>query len=583
MSEKSFYVPKQSDTYSDALILYGLAALAGQIYRSAKGPDTRWRMTLEDHGSHYALRVDAELTLDELSSLPSLAPYLTSDDEAAPEGLPTQNVTAAREQLRAWNEQRRALAGSASRDSELEQQVRDLAPADEVAVALFVGDSKMQAIGIYNRLVAQWPKVQPNLSAHLKAIFAPFDSPGSDPQSALKAWAKLAGQDEIEQKGTASQLLNPHQGKGANELKANALRIENIKDRPWPVEFLKVVGLWCGVAPRRTIDTNDWKVYVVAPLRITWQDFRAAFAEFNRYLWREGGQTTLKTDITSVLLLYRAWLNYVEAAASDQSSSGLPLSPEAVIAGFYVAQFKLLSSQAYTMLNMSFLSMPAWGMHLRNRADVLALQEVIDEHLDVVRGVDETRSSGFDLLRRYRDFLSTGDWQAFFDFAAGYGQEILRRLNEGRRSVPLFSVMRLRRLIMSNNRKDLTQIVENVGFQNVAYAIRHATVIPQSRKARGQDALYEVRYGLGAELKRKSAVRDEFVVALTDFIQSYNQENAQKLESTNRQLRRDIRTNDIAEVVRLIDEYGAELVANLLIAFGYARESREEQEEQPAA
>jgi predicted deacetylase len=136
---------------------------------------------------------------------------------------------------------------------------------------------------------------------------------------------------------------------------------------------------------------------------------------------------------------------------------------------------------------------------------------------------------------------------------------------------------------MSNNRKDLTQIVENVGFQNVAYAIRHATVIPQSRKARGQDALYEVRYGLGAELKRKSAVRDEFVVALTDFIQSYNQENAQKLESTNRQLRRDIRTNDIAEVVRLIDEYGAELVANLLIAFGYARESREEQEEQPAA
>ena len=583
MSEKSFYVPKQSDTYSDALILYGLAALAGQIYRSAKGPDTRWRMTLEDHGSHYALRVDAELTLDELSSLPSLAPYLTSDDEAAPEGLPTQNVTAAREQLRAWNEQRRTLAGSASRDSELEQQVRDLAPADEVAVALFVGDSKMQAIGIYNRLVAQWPKVQPNLSAHLKAIFAPFDSPGSDPQSALKAWAKLAGQDEIEQKGTASQLLNPHQGKGANELKANALRIENIKDRPWPVEFLKVVGLWCGVAPRRTIDTNDWKVYVVAPLRITWQDFRAAFAEFNRYLWREGGQTTLKTDITSVLLLYRAWLNYVEAAASDQSSFGLPLSPEAVIAGFYVAQFKLLSRQAYTMLNLSFLSTPAWGMHLRKRADVLALQEVIDEHLDVVRGVDETRSSGFDLLRRYRDFLSTGDWQAFFDFAAGYGQEILRRLNEGRRSVPLFSVMRLRRLIMSNNRKDLTQIVENVGFQNVAYAIRHATVIPQSRKARGQDALYEVRYGLGAELKRKSAVRDEFVVALTDFIQSYNQENAQKLESTNRQLRRDIRTNDIAEVVRLIDEYGAELVANLLIAFGYARESREEQEEQPAA
>jgi hypothetical protein len=42
-------------------------------------------------------------------------------------------------------------------------------------------------------------------------------------------------------------------------------------------------------------------------------------------------------------------------------------------------------------------------------------------------------------------------------------------------------------------------------------------------------------------------------------------------------MRRDVRTTDIAEVVRLIDEYGSEVVANLLIAYGYAREPREEQ------
>jgi len=111
----------------------------------------------------------------------------------------------------------------------------------------------------------------------------------------------------------------------------------------------------------------------------------------------------------------------------------------------------------------------------------------------------------------------------------------------------------------------------------VAYAIRHATIVPQTRKANGQENLYEVRYGLGAELKRKGTVRDEFVAALTDFIQSYNQENVQKLESRGQQMRRDVRTTDIVEVVRLIDEYGSEVVANLLIAYGYAREPREEQ------
>lgn len=126
------------------------------------------------------------------------------------------------------------------------------------------------------------------------------------------------------------------------------------------------------------------------------------------------------------------------------------------------------------------------------------------------------------------------------------------------------------------NRKDLSPIVENPGFQNIAYAIRHATIIPQTRKANKQDNLYEVRYGLGAELKRKGTVRNEFIAALTDFVHSYNQENVQKLESKGHQLRKDVRTADIAEVVRLVDEYGSEVIANLLIAYGYAREPRDE-------
>jgi hypothetical protein len=247
-----------------------------------------------------------------------------------------------------------------------------------------------------------------------------------------------------------------------------------------------------------------------------------------------------------------------------------------VVAGFHVAQFKLLSRNAYTMVNLSFLSLPAWSGDLRARADVVALQKIIDEHLDVIRGIDEGHSDGFDLLRRYRDFVSSGNWDAFFDFSAGYSHEILRRLNQGQRYVPTFTTSRLRRLMMTN-REDLTPIVENNGFQNVAYAIRHATIIPQRRKANKQDNLYEVRYGLGSMLKRKGAVRDEFVAALTDFIQSYNQENVQKLESKGQQMRRDVRTDDIAEVVRLIDQYGSEVVANLLIAYGYAGEPREEQ------
>lgn len=203
------------------------------------------------------------------------------------------------------------------------------------------------------------------------------------------------------------------------------------------------------------------------------------------------------------------------------------------------------------------------------------MSDLIKEHLEVVHGIEESHSDGYNLLRTYRDFVAGENWEAFFDFATGYAHEILRRYNQGKKWVPTFSTIHLRRLMMSS-KQPLSPILENQGFQNVAAAIRYSTIIPQSRKANKKDNLYEVRYGLGAEFKRKSTVRDEFVTALTDFMQSYNQENVQKLESKGQQMRKDLRTSDIDEVVRLVDEYGCELVANLLIAYGYAREPRED-------
>jgi len=50
-------------------------------------------------------------------------------------------------------------------------------------------------------------------------------------------------------------------------------------------------------------------------------------------------------------------------------------------------------------------------------------------------------------------------------------------------------------------------------------------------------------------------------------------------------LRPRITTEDIAQVATLIDDHGAQTVGNLLVAFGYAREPREQEpgETQPHA
>ncbi|RMI05154.1 MAG: hypothetical protein D6681_08585 [Calditrichaeota bacterium] len=108
------------------------------------------------------------------------------------------------------------------------------------------------------------------------------------------------------------------------------------------------------------------------------------------------------------------------------------------------------------------------------------------------------------------------------------------------------------------------------GFHNIAYAIRQSTVVAQYRKQQG-DRRYDVRYGLGQELARKARYPDQFITALSDFLHKYNAENAQVMETRSGPYRRSIQVTDIEDIVALVDQYGSELICNLLVAYGYAR------------
>ena len=121
----------------------------------------------------------------------------------------------------------------------------------------------------------------------------------------------------------------------------------------------------------------------------------------------------------------------------------------------------------------------------------------------------------------------------------------------------------------------LAKILETAGFQNIAYAIRQATVTAQYWKRQG-DRRYDVRYGLGQQLARKAAYPKEFVSELAAFLAKYNAENAQVMETRPGPYRRSVRTSDIDDIVALIDEYDdSRLICNLLVAYGYARVPRE--------
>lgn len=125
--------------------------------------------------------------------------------------------------------------------------------------------------------------------------------------------------------------------------------------------------------------------------------------------------------------------------------------------------------------------------------------------------------------------------------------------------------------------KRLTPILESEAFRNVAAAVRRATVNEQYMKAKGQD-VFDVHYGLVQELRRKARFRDQFVAVLCDFAASYNSENARREEQLKGgagRRRPALTTSDLQEFIRLVDDYGSELVAMLLVAYGTARELRE--------
>ena len=78
------------------------------------------------------------------------------------------------------------------------------------------------------------------------------------------------------------------------------------------------------------------------------------------------------------------------------------------------------------------------------------MNEALDEHLSIVRNLDETRGEQFELLRCYRDFLSADDLTPFFEFTTAYSGFIMSQY-ERRKYVRPFTTNTLEVLFMNHD------------------------------------------------------------------------------------------------------------------------------------
>ena len=587
MYQSTYYVDKTTDTFADVLLAYGVAALLERLLQGNGGQTT---VRVRDAGGVYAIALEdpVEEGFEELGWFCDL-PFIHTRSKKPPEGWPGMVVDydAEREHRAEYFEARKMLPPEARRPGATVDEhpelaaVLSLAPRPDWDILAQV--NQMQAITAYAQVLTAWFECRACFPDLLRLLLALFATTPNDGDEALAAWQVLSRERGIKTHTvTPVQVLNPGMGKGVNRPKADGAHRLGNPDSFWPLEFLKFWGMRRAGVPRIVRPPQptggrgprDRKTYVLHPVNVTLDTLGKVYRAFNRAMW---ANTAVKMDVLAALRYTGVFLD--QWLAGQLADVRWGEEPGDHVAGMAMAFYKDMGN-AVAVLNLSEIGLPRW-MKVGSPEQGRAYRALVEEHRRVVDSLQERSADEYRLLQFYRDFLSGRDLTAFFAFAAGYASLVMSRMERGQWWAPQFTITNLEVLMMEHDKR-FAPILESPGFQNVAAAIRRGTVIPQFFKARGRKGPYEIRYGLGAGLLRQAAYPDQFIQALSAFLHDYNRETAQIYERYrgNPPVRRaTVTTEDVQQVVGLIDEYGSKTVANLLVAFGYARELRDREEE----
>ena len=432
------------------------------------------------------------------------------------------------------------------------------------------------ALQSYNLPLGIWWQAQTVFPDLLKILLAMVANAPNDIENAEKAWGVLCKENDLEKPKdvTANQLTNPSQGKGVNNPKTEWRDPNNVKGF-WLLEWLKTVGFFYGsytriiANPKDPRNSKDRKTYVLSPSRLSWSVHQQVMKHFRQAM--SASQTAIKMDVLVSLQYTQAFLKHYEETRVDDLGEDIFGEPPAdLVSGMQMAFYKNLGNSPAVM-NIASVNLPRW-VTPHNPEQLTEFQASLDEHISIVRNFDETRGEQFALLSDYRDFISGGELTAFFEFTNAYSGFVMSQL-ERKKFVRPFSIPTLEVLFMNSEDKKYSEIMQNEGFRNIAYAIRHSTISLQNAKKFRKPAT-DIRYGLGQQLARKAAYPDDFLAELGEFLSLYNAENAQLREKDRNPFRSNVRMEDMEEIVKLVDRFGSKVVCNMLVAFGYASEAR---------
>jgi hypothetical protein len=614
MSE--YFIDKTTGTAADTLLMAGFARLLDNVHAATEHGNPT--LITEDCGPYWQVRCDAvTLTDDDLERLEpfQLLDFLVTQSQRKTlgEGVQGFDYDAEQERVTVYREKRSALpkryqvpgASMISDDPGLQEQIDQvLATRPSSELPLYAAINQMKIASSYNDLIQRWRALMADpvvLREHVRLLLRLFSASPNPIDETLSEFATLAKKHKLgKADATLLQIVNPTTGKGLNAAKAHGLSVGGVGGF-WLFELLKFAGFFATALPQRIQGGDDRKTYVVRTKVLHYHTLQSIMPDFREVVW---SNSPAKLDILAALYLARLLIgkhrDVLKQIAEDERRRHRRRKPTVtdVISGLDVTFYKSLGSAVATM-NLSFVALPDW-LPLPDTPDeaqqYIAREPrpgLLTEHINIISRLEENKGEEEALVQHYRNFLSSRDpnLTAFFAFTRGYATYAMRHLAR-KEYVSLFSTNNLEVLMEARDRQNsdarpLAPILQRDGFRSIARAIRESTIRAQYRVAQEGDRRYDIAYGLGQDLARSLNQRDTFVAALMDFVRHYNTETAREEEKLARQhggkippelrkrerLRRLVNTEDVEDLIAIIDEHGHKVVGNLLLAYGYAFDS----------
>jgi hypothetical protein len=572
---------RESGTHGDVLAAIGLAELLADVTGDR-------RVRVKSRGARFAVILSRPRRPSGLV-VTTPAPgyeYLQSRSNVAlpKEVLPAQAVDyqTVRDTIKALREQ----------ETELH---RNIAATQDEAQRQIFREQLHELRQQWPRPPSEWRRYPPYLvlGAHDTAnkllqqiVRLPEDEVRNTVQAAIAALARQ-GPSGVGWRVKTVQLFTPNLAKGYGRLKPDSTERNDPTKAAWAdpfLEWLRYRGYFAATVPVFHGSKGE-HIRILAP--IPGDITVAAYRSLVRELPTPRGGSPAKIDSLATLDIARLLIRRSDMAPTvtieddDDLVSIQGRAPSDVISGLSVTNYQSLGS-ARAVSAVSELAVPGW-FPIENPADAGLWLEILDEHYAIVRALDDSHSDELTLLLGYRRFLEQrGDehgsepaLDALLDFAGAYGSFVIRARETGRR-VRQFNADLFRRVVESMS-STYGSILSDPGFQAVAAAVRRSTVSAQSRKARREE-YREIRYGLLPDLRRASQLDDKnaLMIAVSEFIDVYNAENARREEATGRGWHARVTVDQFAAFARLVDDAdGAGVIGALLCAYGTCRESRE--------